>query len=169
MRYNTRVSRKTIPFLIIFIAVLVFISVQLVGSVDNSSSKSALIIPVVTPSLTPIPTPTLTPVSTPTVTPKPTKVSTPTATPIPSPTPNPQDNTIWEALAMCETGGNWSTDTGNGYFGGLQFSQGAWNSVGGSRNPAQASKDEQILRGKILQKNRGWGVWGICARRLGLN
>lgn len=167
MRYNTWVLRRTIPFLVFIIVIIAFTSVRVFKGFNSSSKKTALIIPVVTPSLTPTPMPTLTP--TPTITPKPTRVPTPTSTPIPLPTLNPEDNAIWESLALCETGGNWNTDTGNGYFGGLQFSQGAWNSVGGNGNPAQASKDEQISRGKILQKNRGWGVWGICAQRLGLN
>lgn len=95
-------------------------------------------------------------------------------TPTPTPTPVPITNTIsvsgdvWEKLAMCESKGNWSIDTGNGYFGGLQFSQGAWNSVGGEGKPSDASKDEQIKRGKMLQEKRGWGVWGLCAKKLGL-
>ncbi len=100
----------------------------------------------------------------------------PTVTPAPTSAPalaaavsvDPGDNAIWEKLADCESHQNWSIDTGNGYYGGLQFSQGAWNSVGGSGNPAQASKDEQIMRGKMLQSQRGWGPWGGCSKKLGL-
>lgn len=146
-----------------------FLSTEVLGS---TSEKIASPLPLTTPT----PTPTLTPTPTPTLIPTaiPTKIPLPTLKPIPTSTPTPEpksaDNAdVWESIAKCETNGNWSSDTGNGYFGGLQFSQGAWNSVGGSGNPAQASKDEQISRGKMLQKMRGWGVWGACAQRLGLN
>jgi len=150
---------------------MAFVSVRVFKGFNNSSKKTALIIPVVSSSPSSTPMPSFTP--TPTIAPKTTRIPMPTAIPTPTlsptPTPDPEDNTIWESIAACETNGNWIADTGNGYFGGLQFSQGAWNSVGGGGNPAQASKDEQITRGKMLQKNRGWGVWGACAQRLGLN
>lgn len=92
-------------------------------------------------------------------------------TPTPTPTPPPIDtssNDVWLKLADCESHQNWSEDTGNGYFGGLQFNQTAWESTGGSGSPAAASMDEQITRGKILQSRRGWGPWGGCAKKLGL-
>ena len=113
------------------------------------------------------------PSSTPTLTPTPTPIPltlTATANPQP-PTPNvdPNDNAIWDKIAECESHQNWSINTGNGYFGGLQFSEGAWKSVGGSGMPHEASRDEQITRGKMLQAARGWGVWGLCAKQLGLN
>jgi len=79
------------------------------------------------------------------------------------------DNEIWEQLALCESKGNWSINTGNGYYGGLQFSENAWASVGGTGLAHEASKDEQIMRGKMLQEKRGWTVWGLCAKKLGLN
>lgn len=90
-------------------------------------------------------------------------------TPTPTPVIIKPTEDIWDTLAKCEAGGNWSTDTGNGYYGGLQFNQGAWNSVGGTGKPSDASRDEQIMRGKMLQEKRGWGVWGLCAKKLGLN
>lgn len=86
----------------------------------------------------------------------------------PEPAADPSNSGIWEAIAACESGGNWSINTGNGYYGGLQFSQGAWNSVGGTGLPSDASKEEQIEKGKALQEKRGWGVWGLCAKKLGL-
>ena len=89
-----------------------------------------------------------------------------------TPTPAPiviSSDDIWEQLAQCESGGNWSINTGNGYYGGFQFSQGAWNSVGGSGLPSEASKEEQIEKGRLLQSIRGWGVWGLCAKKLNLN
>lgn len=91
-----------------------------------------------------------------------------------TPTPTPviatesSSNDVWEKLADCETHKNWSSDTGNGYYGGLQFSQSAWDGTGGTGNPAQASKDEQIKRGKILQAARGWEPWSGCSHKLGL-
>ena len=114
------------------------------------------------PTITPIPTATPTPIL---VSPTPT----PTPTVMPSPTTNPTDDSVWDKLAACESGGNWSIDIGNGYFGGLQFNQGAWESVGGTGNPAQASREEQIAKGKLLQQKRGWGAWGGCSTKLGLN
>ena len=79
------------------------------------------------------------------------------------------DDEVWEQLAACESKGNWSINTGNGYYGGLQFSEGAWISVGGDGFAHEYSRDEQIMRGKMLQEMRGWGVWGLCAKKLGLN
>lgn len=99
--------------------------------------------------------------------------STATITPSPSPTPAPTSvpastSDVWDKLALCESKGNWSINTGNGYYGGLQFSEGAWRSVGGTNMPHEASRDEQILRGKMLQEKRGWGPWGTCSKKLGL-
>lgn len=96
-----------------------------------------------------------------------------TATFVPSPTPTPipvdaNSNDVWDKLADCETHKNWSSDTGNGYFGGLQFNMSAWSGVGGSGKPSDASRDEQIMRGKMLQEKRGWGPWGGCSKKLGL-
>lgn len=75
---------------------------------------------------------------------------------------------VWDKLAACESGGNWSINTGNGYYGGLQFSQGSWSAVGGSGSPANASKAEQIKRAKMLQARQGWGAWPACSAKLGL-
>lgn len=80
------------------------------------------------------------------------------------------DEGIWDTLAKCESGGNWSIVSPNGlYHGGLQFNLQAWESVGGVGLASDASREEQIERGKILQVNRGWGVWGLCAKKLGLS
>lgn len=75
---------------------------------------------------------------------------------------------VWDRLAQCESGGNWSINTGNGYYGGLQFSAATWRSVGGSGLPHQHSREEQIRRGQILQQRAGWGQWPSCTRQLGL-
>lgn len=78
------------------------------------------------------------------------------------------DTSVWDRLARCESGGNWSINTGNGYYGGLQFTMSSWAAVGGSGNPANASREEQIARGQALQERQGWGAWPACARKLGL-
>lgn len=95
------------------------------------------------------------------------------AIPTPTPTPPPLNSTtggdeIWEKLAQCESHKNWSANTGNGYYGGLQFSLSAWISTGGTGLPSEANRDEQIMRGKILQERRGWDPWGACSKKLGL-
>lgn len=74
----------------------------------------------------------------------------------------------WDALAQCESGGNWSINTGNGYYGGLQFSQSSWNAAGGTGSPAAASKAEQIRVAENLLAMQGWGAWPACSASLGL-
>jgi LysM repeat protein len=75
---------------------------------------------------------------------------------------------VWDQLARCEAGGNWAINTGNGYYGGLQFTLGSWRAVGGTGYPHQASREEQIARGKMLQARQGWGAWPACTRKMGL-
>lgn len=78
------------------------------------------------------------------------------------------DGSVWDRLAACESGGRWNINTGNGYYGGLQFSAATWRAVGGSGLPHQASREEQINRGQILQARSGWGQWPACSAKLGL-
>jgi hypothetical protein len=75
---------------------------------------------------------------------------------------------VWDRLAQCESNGNWSINTGNGYYGGLQFSLSSWKAVGGSGYPHEASKQEQIDRAERLKALQGWGAWPACSSRLGL-
>lgn len=75
----------------------------------------------------------------------------------------------WDQLAECESGGNWNIDTGNGYRGGLQFQQSTWEAFGGSGNPAEASKSEQIRVAENVQQGQGWGAWPACSAQLGLS
>lgn len=75
---------------------------------------------------------------------------------------------VWDQLARCEAGGNWNTNTGNGYYGGLQFTPGSWRAAGGSGLPSEASREEQIARGEVLKAKQGWGAWPACASKLGL-
>ena len=74
----------------------------------------------------------------------------------------------WDALAQCESGGNWAINTGNGYYGGLQFSLSSWAAAGGTGNPAAASKAEQIRVAENLLQMQGWGAWPSCAKQLNL-
>lgn len=103
-----------------------------------------------------------------------TRSAAPAAAPTPAPRPvaaanyAPSDGSVWDRLAACEAGGNWAINTGNGYYGGLQFSLGSWRAVGGSGLPSQASREEQIARGQMLQARSGWGAWPACSARLGL-
>lgn len=92
------------------------------------------------------------------------------ATPQPAPAPAnfAPGNSVWDQLAACESGGNWAINTGNGYYGGLQFSLSSWRGVGGSGYPHQASKAEQIKRAEILRGSGGWGHWPACSSKLGL-
>ena len=74
----------------------------------------------------------------------------------------------FDRLAQCESGGRWGINTGNGYFGGLQFSAATWRSVGGTGLPHEHSRETQIARGQKLQARSGWGQWPACSRKLGL-
>ena len=77
--------------------------------------------------------------------------------------------TVWDRLAQCESGGNWATNTGNGYYGGLQFSLGTWQAYGGSGLPSNASRLTQIaIATKIRDASGGYGAWPACAASLGL-
>ncbi|MFF8554329.1 transglycosylase family protein [Streptomyces sp. NPDC015501] len=76
----------------------------------------------------------------------------------------------WDAVAQCESGGNWSINTGNGYYGGLQFSQSSWAAAGGTQYAARAdlaSKDQQIATAEKLLDMQGPGAWA-CAGAGGL-
>src|SRR4249920_1274074 len=75
---------------------------------------------------------------------------------------------VWDRLARCESSGNWHINTGNGYYGGLQFSLASWRGTGGSGYPHHASKAEQIRRAERLQNMQGWGAWPECSRKIGL-
>ena len=91
------------------------------------------------------------------------------STPAPTPIDTSGDGGVWDQLAECESGGNWSINTGNGYYGGLQFSLGTWQAYGGSGYPHQNSKAEQIrIATKVRDARGGYGDWPACAAKLGL-
>jgi resuscitation-promoting factor RpfB len=77
--------------------------------------------------------------------------------------------TVWDQLAQCESGGNWAINTGNGYYGGLQFNLQTWRSSGGSGYPHQNSREQQIAVAERLRAaTGGYGSWPHCSQQLGL-
>jgi len=75
------------------------------------------------------------------------------------------DSVNWDAIAECESGGNWSINTGNGYYGGLQFKQATWASHGGVGHPAAASRSEQIRVAERVLRTQGIKAWPTCGAR----
>jgi hypothetical protein len=75
----------------------------------------------------------------------------------------------WDAVAECESGGNWSTNTGNGYYGGLQFSPSTWDAYGGDAYAARAdlaSREQQIAVAERVLAAQGRGAWPVCGKNL---
>ena len=82
-----------------------------------------------------------------------------------------QAASVWDAVAQCESGGNWSINTGNGYYGGLQFSASTWRAYGGTAyapNAHQATKAQQIAVAQRTLAGQGPGAWPVCSRKAGL-
>ncbi len=82
------------------------------------------------------------------------------------------DGAIWDALASCEAGGNWAINTGNGFYGGVQFDQNTWAGNGGLRYAPRAdlaTREEQIAIAEVTQARQGWGAWPVCGARLRAN
>jgi LysM repeat protein len=80
------------------------------------------------------------------------------------------DSGVWDRIAQCESGGNWHINTGNGYYGGLQFSAGTWRAYGGAAYAStadKASKGAQIAIAGKVQRAQGWGAWPTCSARAG--
>ena len=78
-------------------------------------------------------------------------------------------SSVWDDLADCESGGNWAINTGNGYYGGLQFNLSTWQSYGGSGYPHENSREEQIaVATRLRDANGGYGAWPHCSQQLGL-
>ncbi len=92
--------------------------------------------------------------------------------PTPPSTPSPAGDSVWDAIAECESGGNWAINTGNGYYGGLQFSAGTWTAYGGGAYAStadQATREQQIAIAEKVQAAQGWGAWPACTAALGLS
>ncbi len=75
----------------------------------------------------------------------------------------------WDAIAQCESSGNWSINTGNGYFGGLQFTLSTWRANGGVGNPANATREQQIAVAERVLVSQGIGAWPVCGKYAGSN
>ena len=81
------------------------------------------------------------------------------------------DEATWDRLAQCESGGNWAINTGNGYYGGLQFDISTWNAYGGAAfapRPDLATREQQITVAEALYAKRGFQPWPACRIKLGL-
>lgn len=86
------------------------------------------------------------------------------------PEPVPADVSRWDQLAQCESGGNWSINTGNGFTGGVQFLKSTWLAMGGGKfapDAYLASKAEQIIVAERLLEVSGWGAWPGCTAKFG--
>jgi resuscitation-promoting factor RpfB len=84
---------------------------------------------------------------------------------------SPSGTSVWDSIAQCESNGNWSINSGNGFYGGVQFTLQSWQYVGGTEfapMPHQASREQQIIAAERLLAKQGWGAWPACSRRLGL-
>ena len=91
---------------------------------------------------------------------------------IAAPTAGAADASGWDAVAACESGGDWSINTGNGYYGGLQFSASTWRAYGGEQFAPyahQATREQQIIVAERTLAAQGWGAWPACSARYGLN
>lgn len=85
--------------------------------------------------------------------------------------PPVRDGDVWDALARCESTGNWAINTGNGYFGGIQFDQSTWERQGGLKYAPRAdlaTREEQIAIAEVTRARQGWGAWPACTGRLGI-
>lgn len=77
----------------------------------------------------------------------------------------------WDAIAQCESGGNWAANTGNGYYGGLQFSDPTWDGYGGEQYAStanHATREQQIEIAEKVLAGQGWNAWPTCSRRVGV-
>ena len=75
---------------------------------------------------------------------------------------------VWDKLAQCESSGNWSANTGNGFSGGLQFTPSTWKAFGGKGSAHNASRAEQIAVAERVLDGQGWKAWPACSSKLGL-
>jgi uncharacterized protein YabE (DUF348 family) len=84
--------------------------------------------------------------------------------------PSVSNGRTWDALAQCEAGGNWAINTGNGFYGGVQFDQNTWERNGGLRYAGRAdlaTREEQIAIAEMTRARQGWGAWPVCSGRVG--
>jgi Transglycosylase-like domain len=120
-----------------------------------------------------LPTPATAPMeATIVVIPTPTPKPAPVVAAVPRPAaPTYSGSSVWDDLARCESGGNWAINTGNGYYGGLQFSYPTWHGYDGgefAEYPHEATREEQIIVAERLRAARGYQPWPACRAKLGL-
>ncbi|MDF2977226.1 MAG: Transglycosylase domain protein, partial [Actinomycetospora sp.] len=89
------------------------------------------------------------------------------ATPLALSTGIASADTDWDELAQCESGGDWSINTGNGFGGGLQFTDSTWKAFGGSGNPEDAGREEQIQVAERVKAEQGMNAWPTCSKKTG--
>lgn len=80
-------------------------------------------------------------------------------------------DSVWDAIARCESGGRWHISTGNGFDGGLRFAPSTWRAFGGTKYASRAnhaSREQQIEIAEHVQARQGWGAWPVCARKAGV-
>lgn len=80
-------------------------------------------------------------------------------------------DSTWDQLAGCESSGNWAINTGNGFYGGLQFTQSTWEAYGGLKYAPRAdlaTRGEQIAVAELTLQGQGWGAWPACTKKLGI-
>jgi resuscitation-promoting factor RpfB len=84
--------------------------------------------------------------------------------------PDVGNGEVWDAISRCEAGGNWAINSGNGYYGGVQFDQSTWERNGGTRFAPRAdlaTREEQIAVAEVTRARQGWGAWPVCSGRAG--
>jgi len=123
----------------------------------------------------PPPAPAVAPAPAPTPAAAPAPAPSPPAPPAPAPAPTPppapsstSSSAAWQALRICESGDDYSANTGNGYYGAYQFALGTWQSLGYSGLPSQASAAVQDAAAQRLYDEAGWSPWPVCSVHLGL-
>jgi LysM repeat protein len=87
-----------------------------------------------------------------------------------APAANAAPDSVWDRVAQCESSGNWNINTGNGFFGGLQFTASTWRAFGGgvfADSANHASREQQIVVAERVLAGQGWGAWPVCSRKAG--
>ena len=137
------------------------------GAQTDTAQLKSLTARITTTTTAPPTTTTTAPPTTTTTTRPP--MTTPSVPPLPGSgvLGDPNLDASWDKLAQCESGGNWAINTGNGYYGGLQFALGTWRGLGGTGLPSDHPREVQIAMGKKLWQTSGWGAWPGCTAKFG--
>jgi LysM repeat protein len=88
--------------------------------------------------------------------------------PVEASAPAVAGGSVWDQIAQCESGGNWAINTGNGFYGGIQFDHGTWGGYGGYADANLAPREVQIQKAEQIRAARGFAPWPACAAKLGL-